>query len=141
MTTMKVFRWSNLLLAFVLELGALGALSYAGAQLGDGAVGTALAIGLPLVAAVLWGVYAAPRSVKHVPAAKVAVKAAVFGTATIGLLANGHTALAATFASLIVINTVALQLTGGPPSARMSSEDLTSDSGGHVVTVSETVRV
>jgi Protein of unknown function (DUF2568) len=119
---MNALRWSNLLLAFVLEMGALAALSYTGAQLGGGAVATtALAIALPLVAAVLWGVFAAPRSVKHIPAAKVAVKSAVFGLATIGLFANGHTGLAVTFASLIVLNTVALQLTGGPTSAGTTS--------------------
>jgi hypothetical protein len=117
MTPVNVFRWSNLLLAFVLELGALGALAYTGAQLGDGAVGTALAVGLPFVAAVFWGLFAAPRSVKHVPAAKAAVKIAVFSTATFGLFANGHAGLAVTFASLIVLNTLALELTGGPPSS------------------------
>ena len=112
MTPLILFRWANLLLAFVLELGALGALSYTGAQLSDGRVGaTAMAIGLPLVAAVLWGLFAAPRSVKDVPAAKVVVKAAVFGLATIGLLANGHTGLALTFAACIVLNTLALQRT------------------------------
>jgi hypothetical protein len=142
MTPLDVFRWSNLLLAFVLEVGALVALSYTGAQLGDGGVGaTLLAIGLPLVAAVLWGMFAAPRSVKHVRAAKVTVKIAVFGMATIGLFFGGHAGLAVAFAGLFVINTVALQLTGGPPGARMSSEDLPGDSGGRVVTVSGTVGV
>ena len=68
----------------------------------------------------MWGLFAAPRSVKHVPAAKAAVKVAVFGLATVGLFANGHTALAATFASLIVINTVALHVTGRPTSASIA---------------------
>ena len=118
---MTVFRWSNLFLAFVLELGALAALSFTGAHVGGGGGGaTALAIALPLVAAVLWGTFASPRSVKHIPLAKVAVKVAVFGLATIGLFANGHAALAVTFAILIVINTIALHLTGGPTSAGMA---------------------
>jgi ABC-type transport system involved in cytochrome c biogenesis permease subunit len=71
MTALNMFRWCNLALTFLLELAALAALSYAGAQLGNGARAMALAIAAPLVAVVFWQLFAAPRSIKQVPAAKV----------------------------------------------------------------------
>ena len=115
MTPLNVFRWCNLALTFVLELAALAALSYAGAQLDNGATAIALAIAAPLVAVAFWQLFAAPRSVKQVPAAKVAVKVAVFGLATIGLFVNGHTTLAVIFAGTVVINALIVHATGRPP--------------------------
>jgi hypothetical protein len=59
----QVFRWTNLTLAFVLELCALAALGLWGFSVGGGPVAkTALGIGAPLCAAVLWGLFAAPRA-------------------------------------------------------------------------------
>ncbi|MDP9487036.1 MAG: YrdB family protein [Actinomycetota bacterium] len=105
MTGREALRWANLTLAFVLELCALGALGYWGARTGGGPVAkTALGIGAPLLAAVLWGLFAAPRAPVSVPILGLGVKLVVFGSAASALYAAGHRALAAAFALLVVVN-------------------------------------
>ncbi|MBM0236268.1 YrdB family protein [Micromonospora sp. ATA32] len=63
----------------------------------------ALGLGIPLVAATLWGLFAAPRAPFSVPALVVVVKVAVFGSAAIALWAIGHRWLAVTFAVLVAV--------------------------------------
>src|SRR5258706_4542265 len=54
---------ANEALAFLLELAALAALAAWGFAVGDGGLAkAALAIGAPLLAAVVWGLFAAPRA-------------------------------------------------------------------------------
>lgn len=80
---------ANLALRFLLEIAALVALAYAGAR-----VHVALAIALPLVAAALWGRFAAPNSEHRLaPPGRRVVEALVFGGAAAGLIASGRTAL------------------------------------------------
>jgi hypothetical protein len=115
MTPLNVFRWCNLALTFALELAALAALSYAAACLGNGGAATvALAIAAPLVAVLFWQMFAAPRSIKHVPAAKVAVKLTVFGLATVGLIMYDHRMMGLLFAGTVVINALVVHATGMP---------------------------
>jgi Protein of unknown function (DUF2568) len=57
----------NLAVKFLLELGALAAFGVWGASLAGGVAAVALAIALPLVAAVLWGIFAAPRAARRLP--------------------------------------------------------------------------
>jgi hypothetical protein len=105
--TRQVFHWTNLTVAFLLELGALAALGYWGVQIGGGPVTkTALGVGAPLLAAVLWGLFAAPRAPVSIPLVKVAVRLLVFGAATLALYATDHRALAAAFAVLVVVNSL-----------------------------------
>jgi hypothetical protein len=70
----------------------------------------ALAIGTPLVAAVLWGLFAAPRATFSIPLASVAVQLVVFGSATVALYAPGRHVLAITFVVLVVANSVLVRL-------------------------------
>ncbi len=94
----------NEVLAFLLEIVAIAALTFWGWRAG----GVLLALALPVVAIVLWGLFAAPRARFRVPvAAQLAVKALVYGGAVVGLLATGHLVLAAVFAALVVANTAA----------------------------------
>ncbi|MFD0328689.1 YrdB family protein [Streptacidiphilus monticola] len=73
---MKLLRAANELLAFVIEVLALLALGWWGAH----AAGWWLALLLPLAAAVLWGLFAAPKATFRVALpAVLAVKAVVFG--------------------------------------------------------------
>jgi hypothetical protein len=59
----QAFHWANLTVAFLLELCALAALGYWGFRTASGpAAKAALGIGAPLLAAVLWGLFAAPSS-------------------------------------------------------------------------------
>jgi len=101
-------RWTNDILAFVLELGAIAALCYWGFATGENVL-TKLVLGLgaPLLAAVAWGLFAAPKATFTVALPVVlVVKAAVFGAAALALYARGHRVLAVGFAVVVVVNTV-----------------------------------
>ncbi len=93
-------RWNGLwlTLAFLSELAALGVLAAWGWRTGSGAGRWLLAAGLPVVAAVLWGAFAAPRARFDVPAARVAVQIGVLGGAVVALAVLGHPAWAAALA-------------------------------------------
>jgi Protein of unknown function (DUF2568) len=107
----QAFHGINLTVAFLLELCALAALGYWGVHTGDGPLAkTALGVGAPLLAAVLWGLFAAPRAPVSMPAAKFAVELAVFGSAAVALYATGHRALAAAFAVLVLVNSILVRL-------------------------------
>lgn len=90
----------NETLAFLVEVAALAALAWWGAQAGRGlAAHVLLGVAAPLLAAVVWGLFAAPRARIRLPIAGVlAVKAVVFGAATAALYGAGHPAMAAAFA-------------------------------------------
>jgi Protein of unknown function (DUF2568) len=95
---------ANEVLAFLLEIVAIAALTFWGWKAG----GVLLALALPVVAIVLWGLFAAPRARFRVPvAAQLAVKALVYGGAVVGLFATGHPVLPVIFAVLVVANTAA----------------------------------
>jgi hypothetical protein len=53
-----------------------------------------LAVGAPLVAAVLWGLFAAPKARIRATALVVLVKVLVFGSGALALLSTGHPVLA-----------------------------------------------
>ena len=107
----QVFHWANLTLAFLLELCALAALGYWGVSVGGGLVTkTALGLGAPLFAAVLWGLFAAPRAPVSVPLVGLGVKFIVFGSAVVALYATGHRTLAIVFAVIVVANGALIRL-------------------------------
>src|SRR4051812_24003380 len=93
--------------AFLSELAALAALAFWGWTTGSGWIRVLLAVGAPLVAAVLWGMFAAPQAAFDVPVLALVVKLAVYGAAVLALVATGHPmlavalALAATAGSLL----------------------------------------
>src|SRR3954447_16533026 len=96
---LRMFAAAILLLRFLLELAALAALGWYGARTGETTLAKiALGGGLPLAAAVLWGLFAAPRSTFDVPAAGIAVQVLVFGGAALALLAIDRGTLAGGFA-------------------------------------------
>jgi hypothetical protein len=107
----QAFHWANLTLAFALELCALAALCYWGFSVGGGPVAEAvLGIGAPVCAAVLWGLFAAPRAPVSVPLLGLGTKLFVFGSATLALYATGHSVLAIVFAFVVVANAVMVRL-------------------------------
>ena len=106
----QTFHWVNLSFAFLLELCALAALGYWGVQTGGGPLTkTVLGLGVPLLAAVLWGTFAAPRAPVTLPLVRFGIKLLVFGSAAVALNATGHRTLVLTFAVLVVANAVMLQ--------------------------------
>jgi Protein of unknown function (DUF2568) len=100
----------NLVLAFALEVAALVALAIVGDHVG----GIALAVAFPVIAAVLWGLFAAPKARYDSPPAKAATKTLVFSGAAVGLIGIGQVALGVVFAVLVILNTVALTALGEP---------------------------
>lgn len=107
----QAFHWTNLALAFLLELCALAALGYWGVWVGSGPlIKIALGIGAPLFAAILWGLFAAPRAPVSVPLVGLGVKVIVFGSAVAALYTTGQRGLAITFAVLVLLNSVLVRL-------------------------------
>ena len=96
----ELWRWSNLGLAFGLEIAGLGIFAWWGWRTGDSlALRLVLAIGLPLIAAVVWGLFAAPTANYGSPVVTTIVKVAFFGLAGLALWSLDHRVVAATSSS------------------------------------------
>ena len=107
---MNALKVANLALAFLLELAALAAFAWWGYQTGDGALAKfGLAIGAPLVVAVFWGLFVAPRAVFSLsPVWRLLLAMIVFGAAAIALFVTGLTALAWAFLIIAVLNRIVI---------------------------------
>ena len=105
---------ANLALRFLLELAALAALAVWGVHTGHSALAdVALGVGAPLVAAVIWGVFAAPKSQRRLQgAALVVLQLAVLGAGAVALAAAGHPVPAAVFGVAIAVNAALLAAWG-----------------------------
>jgi hypothetical protein len=99
---------TNLALRFFLELVALAALGYWGGTTGYGvAARIALAIALPLAAAMFWGTFVAPRArVILSTGVRMALGFAVFACAAIGLAHRGHLMLATAYIMAAALNVI-----------------------------------
>lgn len=114
-------------LAFLLELLALAALAYWGFRTGDGlAPKLVFGIGAPVLAAIVWGLFAAPRATFGLPLPGVLLaKAVVYGAAVVALIAAHQPALGIVLAVLAVANTAYVTVARGRnrrPSATPSDE-------------------
>ncbi|MDF2626238.1 MAG: hypothetical protein K0R39_69 [Symbiobacteriaceae bacterium] len=98
----------NLGVRFLLEICALVGLGYWGFRTGSGgAVRYLLGIGAPLLAAVLWGMFVAPKaSVEVSEAVRFGLEVVIFGAAAVALWAAGRPGLAGAFAAVAIINRV-----------------------------------
>ena len=89
-----------LTVAFLAELAALAALAYGGWRIpGPTGLRVVLAVAAPTGAAVLWGLFAAPRAPRRSPGPALAVKVLVFGSAVLVLALTGHGWLALALAA------------------------------------------
>jgi hypothetical protein len=86
----------NLGVAFLLELAMLAALGYWGYQQGKKTMMKyAFAIGLPVIAMVLWGIFAAPKSQYRLDTpARVIFEVSLYTITAFLLYKSGHTTLA-----------------------------------------------
>jgi hypothetical protein len=102
---------ANLALRFALELVALAALAYWGVHVGESpGADVALGVGAPLVAAIVWGRWAAPRSERRLTGWRLtALQLAVLLTGAAALAAAGHAVVGAIFAGVVVLNALALE--------------------------------
>jgi hypothetical protein len=113
--------WNGLWLAaaFASELAALAALGWWGFGLdGSLVLRGAVGIGLPLLAAVLWGVFAAPRAPVQVLALTLLVELVVFGGAVLALVATGHPRLAVALGVVALLSSV---LSASPDAVTVSA--------------------
>ena len=102
----------NLLVRFLLESAALIAMGCWGWQQGDGAARYAFALGIPVVAAVVWGVFAVPgdrsRSgnapVKVPGALRLGIEAGFFAFAVFALHRSGSRQLSVILAVAVIIH-------------------------------------
>ncbi len=118
----ELWRWGNLALAFLVELAALAIFAYWGWKTANGtATKLLLAIGLPLVAAVLWALFAAPTATYGSPLVTATVKVAVFGLAGLALWSLDHRMLGVVFVVAVAANLLVIHVghlsPGTPPSA------------------------
>lgn len=112
LTIPESFCLVNDVLAFLVELAALAVFAWWGAETGGGpAVSLLLGIGAPLVAAVVWGLFASPKARVKLPRAGVlAVQGLVFFMALICLDLVGHRTLAILFGVIAAANRVIANL-------------------------------
>ncbi|MGW4229745.1 YrdB family protein [Streptomyces sp. NPDC004980] len=98
---------ANEVLAFVLELFAIGCLARWGFTAVDGwAASLLLGLGTPAAAVTLWGLFAAPRARFRLPLAGVlAVKTLVLGGAAAAVYGTGHPVAAVVLAVVTAANT------------------------------------
>ncbi len=105
---MEILKGLNSTLAFLLELAMLAAFSYWGFH---GEKSTALkwllGIGLPVLAAILWGIFLAPRSTFRLRTMPGNILSLIlFLLAATALFQTGHTVLAIVFASIAILNRI-----------------------------------
>jgi hypothetical protein len=88
-------RGVTLAVRFLCELAMLAALAYWGFTVGDGIGAWVLGVGAPLLAAVVWGAWVAPKARWPVPMpVRVVIELVLFGSAVGGLTIAGQPVLA-----------------------------------------------
>jgi hypothetical protein len=105
---MELVASSNLALRFVLELGALAALGYAGFQTDRGMLlRVVVGVGAPVLAGVLWSIFVAPAAQTRLPDPwRLIPEFTVFGSAAAGLALAGHPTFGGAFATMTIVNSV-----------------------------------
>ncbi len=103
---MVILQSTNLVLRFVLELGALGALGYWGFHIGKGTnMKMALGIGTPLLIVVIWGIFGSPKAtMKLSDSMHILLELIVFGIPAVALYVAGKPQLAWIYGICVVIN-------------------------------------
>jgi hypothetical protein len=102
----------NLAIRFLLEVAGLFAIGWWGWQEGTGVQRYVLALSLPAVAALLWGILAVPddpsrsgRAPVHIPgAARLVLEIAFFVSATCSLVAKGALTLGWTYGIIAAVH-------------------------------------
>ena len=103
---MAILKGLNATLAFLLELAMIASLGYWGYQSTDSvALKWLLAIGLPLIAMVVWALYFAPKSTRRLPLVPGALLSlGLFLLAALALHGANQPAAAMVFAAAAIIN-------------------------------------
>jgi uncharacterized protein DUF2568 len=119
-------RGVTLVVRFLCELSMLAALGYWGFTEGEGASALVLGIGAPALAAVIWGLFVAPKA-KHPVSitARLWIELVLFAASALALAATGHAALAAALAVLAAATSIsnAMQERRGEPASWIAQSD------------------
>ncbi|MGE5224849.1 MAG: YrdB family protein [Omnitrophica WOR_2 bacterium] len=109
---LSILKSLNLFLAFLLELAMLAAFAYWGFHTGQTTIlKIGLGIGIPLLAAVIWGLVMAPNSSRRLQGtAYLALKLVLFGLAVVALILTGNDTLGIVFGVVVVTNTILLYI-------------------------------
>lgn len=109
---MDALKLINLAVRFLLELCVLVSVGYWGFKTGSGwFLKILLGIGVPLLIAVLWGMFAAPKAAYHLHGFMLfAFEVFVFGSGVAALYGTKNYSLAWGFAAIIVINRILMYL-------------------------------
>jgi Protein of unknown function (DUF2568). len=109
---MDVLKGFNLLIRFLLELCLLAAVGYWGFKTHSAwAMKIAFGIGLPILIAVLWGLFIAPRAVYPLKGISyLVVELILLGSGAAALFASGKANLGWIYTVVLVINKVLLIL-------------------------------
>ena len=103
----------NLALKFLLELAALASFGLWGASITDGLWVVVAAIGLPAVAAVAWGTFAAPKASRRLPLRlRAPFELGVFALAALALWQAESWIYGAAFALVALVNALLLTAFG-----------------------------
>ena len=88
---LRGFRGATLVARFLCELAMLAALAFWGYVVGEGPWAWLLGIGAPVLAAVVWGAFVAPKARVPVPASlRVQIELVLYAVAAVGLAAAGQ---------------------------------------------------
>ncbi len=107
---------ANDVVAFLVELLVLALLAWAGFTAG-GLLGWVLGLGLPLLAAVLWGLFAAPRARVESPPLRLVTKLVVLGAGVVAGFVVLPLVWAVVVAVIVVVNLVLMYV--GPFARRV----------------------
>lgn len=109
---MDVLKGINLAVRFLLELCMLAAVGYWGFKTQSGwGMKLMLGIGLPVLIAVVWGLFVAPRAIYPLSGIPHLVLALILlGSGVVALFASGNPTLGWVYALILVVNQVLLIL-------------------------------
>jgi hypothetical protein len=108
-----MMKWFNLTLRFLLELAGLFALGYWGWTQHEGLLRVLLALGLPLLAALLWGMFRVDNDPGKAPVRvpgwlRLLLETAYFGGSVLALAAAGQPTAALALGALVLFNYAAM---------------------------------
>ncbi len=103
---MSPAKMGNLALRFLLELSALVALGYWGFQATTSTIANILlGIGAPLLAAIIWGAFVAPKAARRTQdPVRLLIEVLVFGAASLALVSVTQPLLGLALATVYAVN-------------------------------------
>lgn len=109
---MELVKSINLLVRFLIELCALGALGYWGFHSENGIfIKIVYGIGAPLLAAVIWGMFVAPRASVEAPCwLRLLLEIIVLGFAALALYFAKLPTLCFIYTAVVIINRILLTI-------------------------------